>query len=99
MRAAAPRRVSLGVVVSTAASFVLAARRAAACRRRRAGGGVAGPTRAADKPRSPTVTHEEVRAAKVPLMWRDYCAHLVIPLNKCRAVRGRARVRAVALLA
>jgi len=23
-------------------------------------------------------------AARVPWAWRDYCAHLLIPLNKCR---------------
>jgi NADH dehydrogenase (ubiquinone) 1 beta subcomplex subunit 7 len=27
---------------------------------------------------------EELRAAKVPLGDRDYCAHLLIPLNECR---------------
>lgn len=27
---------------------------------------------------------EEMDAAKVPWAWRDYCAHLLIPLNKCR---------------
>ena len=30
------------------------------------------------------VTHEEMRAAKLPIAFRDYCAHLLIPLNKCR---------------
>jgi len=30
------------------------------------------------------VTHEEIKAAKVPLNFRDYCAHILIPLNKCR---------------
>ena len=29
-------------------------------------------------------THEEMRAAKLPISFRDYCAHLLIPLNKCR---------------
>ena len=27
---------------------------------------------------------EEMVAAKVPLGYRDQCAHLLIPLNKCR---------------
>ena len=30
------------------------------------------------------VTLEEMKAAKVPLVFRDYCAHILIPLNKCR---------------
>ena len=30
------------------------------------------------------VTHEEMKAAKVPLVFRDYCAHILIPLNQCR---------------
>ena len=30
------------------------------------------------------VTHEEMKAARVPLNFRDYCAHLLIPLNDCR---------------
>mmetsp|Transcript_3655 Transcript_3655/g.11300 ORF Transcript_3655/g.11300 Transcript_3655/m.11300 type:complete len:81 (+) Transcript_3655:77-319(+) len=29
-------------------------------------------------------TQEEMMAAKVPLAYRDTCAHLLIPLNKCR---------------
>lgn len=29
-------------------------------------------------------TREEMVAAKVPLAYRDQCAHLLIPLNKCR---------------
>ncbi|KAJ0238018.1 hypothetical protein HA466_0245240 [Hirschfeldia incana] len=29
-------------------------------------------------------TQEEMVAAKVPLGYRDQCAHLLIPLNKCR---------------
>lgn len=29
-------------------------------------------------------THEEMRAARLPISYRDYCAHLLIPLNKCR---------------
>lgn len=30
------------------------------------------------------VTEAEMMANKVPLSARDYCAHLVIPLNRCR---------------
>ena len=30
------------------------------------------------------VTQEELAEAKVPLHLRDYCAHLFIPLMKCR---------------
>ena len=30
------------------------------------------------------VTHEEMKAARVPLLFRDYCAHILIPLNECR---------------
>eukprot|EP00320_Phaeocystis_rex_P001206 CAMPEP_0119072972 /NCGR_PEP_ID=MMETSP1178-20130426/61275_1 /TAXON_ID=33656 /ORGANISM="unid sp, Strain CCMP2000" /LENGTH=114 /DNA_ID=CAMNT_0007055029 /DNA_START=45 /DNA_END=389 /DNA_ORIENTATION=- len=30
------------------------------------------------------VTREEMKAARIPLEWRDYCAHILIPLNKCR---------------
>jgi len=30
------------------------------------------------------VTHEEMKAARVPLLFRDFCAHLLIPLNDCR---------------
>ncbi|KAL8160931.1 hypothetical protein V2J09_012420 [Rumex salicifolius] len=29
-------------------------------------------------------TQEEMMEAKVPLAYRDQCAHLLIPLNKCR---------------
>ncbi|KAI8468379.1 MAG: NADH:ubiquinone oxidoreductase B18 subunit [Monoraphidium minutum] len=29
-------------------------------------------------------TKEELDAARVPYSWRDYCAHLLIPLNQCR---------------
>jgi NADH dehydrogenase (ubiquinone) 1 beta subcomplex subunit 7 len=31
-----------------------------------------------------TASHEEMRAARLPISFRDYCAHLLIPLNKCR---------------
>lgn len=30
------------------------------------------------------ITQEELAAAKVPLGWRDFCAHLLVPLNECR---------------
>lgn len=29
-------------------------------------------------------TQEEMMKAKIPLAFRDSCAHLLIPLNKCR---------------
>jgi NADH dehydrogenase (ubiquinone) 1 beta subcomplex subunit 7 len=29
-------------------------------------------------------TREEMRDARLPLAYRDSCAHLLIPLNKCR---------------
>lgn len=29
-------------------------------------------------------TQEEMKKNRVPLEWRDYCAHKLIPLNKCR---------------
>jgi NADH dehydrogenase (ubiquinone) 1 beta subcomplex subunit 7 len=32
----------------------------------------------------PTASHEEMKAARLPISFRDYCAHLLIPLNKCR---------------
>jgi NADH dehydrogenase (ubiquinone) 1 beta subcomplex subunit 7 len=30
------------------------------------------------------VTHEQMKAARIPLNFRDYCAHILIPLNECR---------------
>ncbi|KAJ1642291.1 hypothetical protein LPJ64_005856 [Coemansia asiatica] len=30
------------------------------------------------------VTAQEMAEARLPLRYRDYCAHLLIPLNKCR---------------
>ena len=30
------------------------------------------------------VTREEMKAARLPLQMRDYCAHILIPLNECR---------------
>lgn len=29
-------------------------------------------------------TPEEMAAARIPIAYRDACAHLLIPLNKCR---------------
>lgn len=29
-------------------------------------------------------TQQELYDARVPLHWRDYCSHLLIPLNVCR---------------
>ena len=29
-------------------------------------------------------TREEMSAARLPLQYRDSCAHLLIPLNRCR---------------
>ncbi|KAF9880660.1 nadh-ubiquinone oxidoreductase b18 subunit family protein [Colletotrichum karsti] len=39
--------------------------------------------RAANSP--PEATREEMRDAKLPLAYRDSCAGLLIPLNRCRA--------------
>ncbi|KAI1792503.1 B18 subunit of NADH:ubiquinone oxidoreductase [Ganoderma leucocontextum] len=33
---------------------------------------------------STTASQSELRAAKVPLGWRDQCSALLIPLNVCR---------------
>jgi NADH dehydrogenase (ubiquinone) 1 beta subcomplex subunit 7 len=30
------------------------------------------------------ISREELASEKVPLPFRDYCAHLLVPLNKCR---------------
>lgn len=32
----------------------------------------------------PLATQEEMREARIPLRFRDQCASLLIPLNKCR---------------
>jgi NADH dehydrogenase (ubiquinone) 1 beta subcomplex subunit 7 len=32
----------------------------------------------------PEATREEMSAARLPLAYRDSCAHLLIPLNRCR---------------
>ncbi|PVV04416.1 hypothetical protein BB560_001090 [Smittium megazygosporum] len=29
-------------------------------------------------------TQQEMAEARIPLAYRDYCAHLLIPLNRCR---------------
>ncbi|QKX56996.1 uncharacterized protein TRUGW13939_04104 [Talaromyces rugulosus] len=31
-----------------------------------------------------TATHQEMSDARLPLAYRDSCAHLLIPLNRCR---------------
>ncbi|KAG6023515.1 hypothetical protein E4U40_003936 [Claviceps sp. LM458 group G5] len=42
-------------------------------------------TMASDTATEPRVaTREEMREARLPLAYRDSCAHLLIPLNKCR---------------
>jgi len=35
-------------------------------------------------PREMKVTREELAEARIPLIYRDYCSHILIPLNKCR---------------
>ena len=29
-------------------------------------------------------TEEEMKEARIPVAWRDYCAHILIKLNSCR---------------
>ena len=29
-------------------------------------------------------TEEEMKEARIPVAWRDYCAHILIDLNACR---------------
>ena len=29
-------------------------------------------------------TEQEMKDARIPIAWRDYCAHILIKLNKCR---------------
>lgn len=41
----------------------------------------------ADPERQMKVTAQEMEEARIPLAYRDFCAHLLIPLNKCRQVR------------
>ncbi|KAI9729479.1 MAG: hypothetical protein M1834_006860 [Cirrosporium novae-zelandiae] len=31
-----------------------------------------------------TATHDQMSEARLPLAYRDSCAHLLIPLNRCR---------------
>lgn len=38
----------------------------------------------ADMQLRPEATREEMRDAKLPLAYRDSCANLLIPLNRCR---------------
>ncbi|KAA8897423.1 NADH-ubiquinone oxidoreductase B18 subunit-domain-containing protein [Sphaerosporella brunnea] len=33
---------------------------------------------------STQLSHEEMAAARLPMAYRDTCAHLLVPLNKCR---------------
>lgn len=43
------------------------------------------------------VSEEEMKAARLPLEFRDQCAHLLIPLNECRYASCRlSRLRAFA---
>ncbi len=37
-----------------------------------------------DRPYVGRATREEMSAARLPLAYRDSCAHLAIPLNRCR---------------
>jgi hypothetical protein len=39
----------------------------------------------AEPPTSAEATREEMRDANLPLAYRDNCAHLLIPLNRCRS--------------
>jgi NADH dehydrogenase (ubiquinone) 1 beta subcomplex subunit 7 len=39
---------------------------------------------AEERKRVMPVSHEELQAERVPLPMRDYCAHILIPLNRCR---------------
>ena len=41
-------------------------------------------SRDAVTPRTIPVSEREVADARIPLAWRDFCSHLLIPLNKCR---------------
>lgn len=40
-------------------------------------------------------TDEEMCAAQIDPQWRDYCAHMLIPLNKCRRANMFAPFRCV----
>jgi len=37
-----------------------------------------------DAEREMKVTQEQMAEARIDLAYRDYCAHLLIPLNRCR---------------
>ncbi|KAK3903307.1 NADH-ubiquinone oxidoreductase B18 subunit-domain-containing protein [Staphylotrichum tortipilum] len=39
---------------------------------------------ASDSEEPRRATREEMREARLPLAYRDSCAHLLIPLNRCR---------------
>ena len=41
-----------------------------------------------EPPRKMVATQQEMMDAKMPLHLRDYCAHLAIPLLKCRVDNG-----------
>lgn len=43
-------------------------------------------------PRVMKATRSEMYHAQIPHQWRDYCAHLLIPLNKCRDGTASDRV-------
>ncbi|KAM0794403.1 NADH-ubiquinone oxidoreductase-like protein B18 subunit [Usnea florida] len=43
---------------------------------------VKGAIGTSDEP--PRATREQMSAARLPLAYRDSCAHLLIPLNRCR---------------
>src|SRR5262249_9944229 len=44
----------------------------------------ANPPRTSSTAAEMKVTEAEMKAAKLDIAFRDYCAHLLIPLNKCR---------------
>ena len=33
-------------------------------------------------------TEQEMKDARIPVAWRDYCAHILIKLNKCVELRN-----------
>lgn len=37
-----------------------------------------------EQPANPPVDPKLLQKYQIPLAWRDYCAHLLIPLNECR---------------
>ena len=42
------------------------------------------PPIVADIKYQPVATREQMSEARLPLQYRDSCAHLLIPLNRCR---------------